>query len=192
MLFRKTGKRLIFGLGNPGPDYADTLHNVGFKAVDIIAREQGLAERNRRNARVFDLKEHNALLIKPQTFMNLSGKCVLDFAHFYKAAPQDIIVIYDDIDLPLGSVRVRGAGGAGTHNGMRDIIKHIATEDFPRVRVGIGPKPEKWDLVDYVLSVPKGEDAKLLQAACENAAGAAMAILKDGVDKAQSAFNKRR
>lgn len=191
MFFRKTGKKLIFGLGNPGADYADTLHNVGFNTVDIIAQEKGLAERKRRDALVYDLKEYDALLIKPQTFMNLSGKCVLDFAHYYKAKPEDIIVIYDDIDLRLGSIRVRGAGGAGTHNGMRDIIKHIATEGFPRVRVGIGPKPDRWDLVDYVLSRPRGEDAKLLQQACEQAAGAALAIVREGVEKAQTAYNKR-
>ena len=101
-------------------------------------------------------------------------------------------MIYDDIDLKLGSIRIRGAGGPGTHNGMRDIIKCIGTESFPRVRVGIGPKPDKWKLADYVLSAPKGDDAQLIEQACKNAAEAAIKIVTDGVDVAQGAFNKRK
>lgn len=190
MLFGRKNKKLIFGLGNPGPDYAKTPHNVGFMAVDNIAAKYGVrVEKSKRDARIAVVRELNALLIKPQTFMNLSGKCVLDFAAYYKAQPEDIIVIYDDIDLKLGSIRVRGSGGPGTHNGMRDIIQRISTKDFPRVRIGIGPKPDEWKLADYVLSKPKGEAAELLQDACRRAAEAAICIIEEGVDAAQSKFN---
>ena len=124
------------------------------------------------------------MLIKPQTFMNRSGGCVFEYAAFYKAESTDLWVIYDDIDLPAGIVRLRAKGGAGTHNGMRDIIARLGTEQFPRFRVGVGGPPPGWDLADYVLAKPRGEEAELFEQAIARAAEAAEYALKNGVEAA--------
>lgn len=171
------------------------MHNAGFGALDKVAWHYGVdIDRKKRGALTGEVRgDINALLIKPQTYMNHSGECVLDFAAYYKAQPEDIIVIYDDIDLPLGDIRVRAGGGAGTHNGMRDIVKQIGSCEFPRVRIGIGPKPEQWDIVDYVLSRPQNdEDKKKLEAAYKRAASAVVSILTEGVELAQRKYNVKK
>ena len=149
--------KLIVGLGNPGSDYCDTYHNVGFCTVDVLASRFSLPDfalDKKSNAFLSEgvLFGQKTLFVKPNTYMNLSGDAVGFLSRYYKIPPQDIIVIYDDIDIPKGTVRARLSGSAGTHNGMRDIVKKLASTDFARVRVGIGLKPEYMALADYVLS----------------------------------------
>ena len=153
--------KLIFGLGNPGSAYENSRHNAGFVALEQLSKSLTIpVERKKRKALVGEgtIDGEKVLLIKPQTFMNNSGACVLDFAAYYKVDSKDLFVIYDDVDLPIGVIRVRESGGAGTHNGMRDIIASIKTEDFPRFRIGIGAPPPGWDLADYVLGKPQGAE----------------------------------
>ncbi len=153
--------KLIFGLGNPGSAYENSRHNAGFVALDRLSERLLIpVARKKRKAIVGEgtVNGEKVLLIKPQTFMNKSGDCVLDFAAYYKADSKDLFVIYDDVDLPNGVLRVRETGGTGTHNGMRDIVSKIMTEDFPRFRIGVGAPPPGWDLADYVLGEPRGEE----------------------------------
>ncbi|SCW53507.1 peptidyl-tRNA hydrolase, PTH1 family [Ruminococcaceae bacterium YRB3002] len=152
---------LIVGLGNPGLKYYKTWHNMGFLAIDLLAEKTGITIGKSK----FDgeygkgkIEGEDVILLKPFTYMNNSGISVAAAAKFFKVQPSHILVIYDDIDIARGKIRVRTKGSAGTHNGMKSIIEHLGTNEFPRVRIGTGPVPEHWDLVDYVLSnVPEGE-----------------------------------
>lgn len=175
--------KLIVGLGNPGGDYRDTYHNMGFMSLDI------LAARLRAPAFTFDKKSNSelcfascggekVLLCKPMTYMNLSGNAVSAVSGYYKIEPRDILVIYDDIDIAKGTVRARASGSAGTHNGMRDIVQKLGSTDFARVRVGTGFKPDYMRLDSYVLShIPSGE-MELLYKACAAACGFAEYFIK--------------
>lgn len=153
--------KLIVGLGNTGDSYADTYHNVGFIALDLIAeRLNAPAFSRKHNAEISDavLSGEKLILIKPTTFMNLSGDAVSYFSRYYKIAPRDILVLYDDIDIKKGIVRARPNGSAGTHNGMRDIVNKLGSTDFARVRIGTGLKPEFMDLAHYVMThIPAAE-----------------------------------
>lgn len=179
---------VIVGLGNPGEKYARTHHNAGFDVVDILSQKHGIPlSRNRCKARVGEgvIAGQRAALCQPQTFMNLSGESVVALCNWYKPQPQQLIVVYDDVDLPFGRLRVRAKGSAGTHNGMRSIIYLLGRDDFPRVRVGIGRPPEGWDLADYVLSgyrTPEERGAAF--DAYVKAAEAVEMILGEGVEKA--------
>lgn len=147
--------RLIVGLGNPGGKYEHTRHNVGFDVIAVLSQKTGIAAwRDRCKASVAEglYKGEKIALARPQTFMNLSGVSVSALLRWYKLEPQQLLVVFDDIDLPLGKLRLRGEGSAGTHNGMRSIIESMGRQDFPRLRVGIGPKPERFELADFVLS----------------------------------------
>ena len=146
---------LVAGLGNPGTRYYKTWHNMGFLAIDLLAEKTGITIGKSK----FDgeygkgrIAGQDVILLKPFTYMNNSGISVAACAKFFKIEPKNIIVVYDDIDIARGKIRVRTKGSAGTHNGMRSIIEHLGTNEFPRVRIGTGPVPENWDLVDYVLS----------------------------------------
>ncbi|MDL2224620.1 aminoacyl-tRNA hydrolase [Eubacteriales bacterium OttesenSCG-928-M02] len=186
--------KLVFGLGNPGTQYSRTLHNAGFLALDAMAKRLGLERfKKKRGAMVTEWRSFSqrALLIKPQTFMNLSGNCVLAFASYYKVAPEDIIVVYDDIDLAAGAVRIRDHGSGGTHNGMRHIIQAIGTQDFMRVRIGIDAPPPGWDLVDYVLSTPQGMAWQEIEAGIEKGAEAAICLIEKGLEEAQQRYNNK-
>lgn len=187
--------KLIVGLGNPGKEYAQTHHNVGFMVLDRLAQKNGIE--------VIDLKGkaltgkgmicgEKVLLAKPQTYMNLSGEAVRALSDYYKIEPQDILIIYDDIDLEPGKMRVRKSGSAGSHNGMKSIVQHLGTTEFPRLRVGIGGKPEGWDLADYVLSKIVPESDKELSAGIANAADAVELILREGMQEAMNRYNKRK
>jgi len=178
---------LIFGLGNPGPTYAQSRHNAGFLALDELSRRLRIPiDKSKRKAMLGEgqVNGEKVLLIKPQTFMNKSGDCVLDFAAFYKVPSQHLYVIYDDVDLKAGVIRVRESGGPGTHNGMRDIVAKIGTEDFPRFRVGIGTPPPEWDIADYVLSKPQGDESQTFIQATSLAAEAVHHALLFGVQSA--------
>lgn len=149
---------IIVGLGNPGKEYAETRHNVGFRFLDALSEKQGVRiDRAKFHALISDtvIAGHRVLLMKPQTFMNSSGLSVREAADFYKIAPENILVVYDDITLVPGRIRVRKKGSDGGHNGIKSIIMHLGSDAFPRVRIGIGAKPHKdYDLADWVLGIP--------------------------------------
>lgn len=194
MLFRKPAcDWLIVGLGNPGDNYAKTRHNVGFRAIDALAKSLG-ARVDRAKFRglygqtVFE--GNKLILLKPQTFMNNSGLSVMDAAHFYKLPPERVIVLFDDISLDVGRLRVRADGSAGGHNGIKSIIGCLNSQDFPRVKIGVGAKPHPdYDLADWVLSDFSASEEKALAPAIERAGEAALAIIKDGVPAAANRFN---
>ncbi len=164
--------KLVVGLGNPGDGYADTYHNIGFIALDILAERLGAPTFSEKDdALISDVRigGDKVILCKPLTFMNLSGNAVSRLARYYKIAPSDITVIYDDIDIKKGTVRVRENGSAGTHNGMRDIVTKLGSTEFPRVRIGTGLKPNFMDLADYVLSHIQAFEKPLLLKAADKA-----------------------
>lgn len=178
--------KLVVGLGNPGNDYRDTYHNIGFNALDMLAARFGAPEfcsDKKSNALISDavLFGQKTLLCKPQTYMNLSGDAVGYLARYYKLDPHDILVLYDDIDIAKGTVRARYGGSAGTHNGMRDVVHKLGSSDFARVRIGIGFKPDYMALADYVLShVPTAWRAFM-----DQACGAACDFVEDWLNGKQ-------
>lgn len=185
---------LIVGLGNPGREYEKTRHNAGFWVIDELARRHNMSTppRKERKALVFDgqIGTKRVLLAKPQTYMNLSGEAVRALVDFYKISYDKLIVIYDDLDTPFGVVKIRKAGGHGGQNGMRSIIQHLGTQDFPRVRFGIGRPPGKMRGRDHVLSTFRNEDEAILaQEMIEKAAQAIEIWLKDGIDMAMTRIN---
>lgn len=164
--------KLVVGLGNPGERYENTYHNVGFIAIDILAERLSAPPYTKKNdALLTDIRMggDKIILCKPLTFMNLSGDAVSSISRYYKIEPKDIIVIYDDIDIKKGTVRVRENGSAGTHNGMRDIVAKLGSADFPRVRIGTGFKPGFMDLSDYVLSNMTSSERPILLLAADKA-----------------------
>ncbi len=183
---------LIAGLGNPTGAYAGTRHNIGYAAVTRLSDDYRIP---------LDFKKHKGLcgkgvingekviLIQPLTYMNLSGDCIREAADYYKIDSQHIIIIYDDISLPVGKLRVRAKGSAGGHNGMKSIIARLGTEEFARVRIGIGEKPSGWDLADYVLGRFSGEELPLMREAVGNAARACDIIMQEGIELAMTRCN---
>lgn len=146
---------LVVGLGNPGDKYTYTWHNCGFLTSEVLAQRNDIKVTKAKYKGYYGkgkIAGEDAIILRPQTFMNLSGESVIEAAKFFKIPPSNIIVVYDDIDIPVGKIRVRPSGSAGTHNGMKSVIQHLGTQDFPRVRIGCGPVPEKWALVDFVLA----------------------------------------
>ena len=186
---------IVTGLGNPGLEYRNTRHNAGFQALDILADELHIRITRHGMSGIYGDGIRNGervILLKPQTYMNLSGDCVQKVLRFYKMPPENLIVIYDDIDLPVGSLRIRGNGSAGTHNGMRSVVNAVGTDRFPRIRIGVGrSQQEHGDLKDYVLGKPGSEESALLETAFRNAAEAAVMILDGKLDAAQAQFNKK-
>lgn len=195
MFFKKPGgiSWLIVFLGNPGPRYDFTRHNAGFMAADAMAREKGLSinkARFRALTASCRIGEESVLLMKPQTFMNLSGQAVSQAAGFYKIPPEHIIVVSDEVSLPIGRLRIRTKGSAGGHNGLKDIIARLGTDAFPRIRIGVGAPPHPdYDMADWVLSGFKGQDAENMMAAAARAAEAAECYITQGADRAMNRFN---
>ena len=184
---------LIVGLGNPGPKYEKTRHNAGFRALDVLLKENNL-ELGRKKFKALtadgSVSGKRCLFMKPQTFMNLSGEAVGEAARFYKIPPEKVIVLFDDISLPPGKLRIRRKGSAGGHNGIKSIIEHLDSEAFPRVKLGVGAKPRPdYDLADWVLSRFSARELELLDPAIERAASAAQVILREGLERASSLFN---
>lgn len=185
---------LIAGLGNPGREYEKTRHNMGFQAVDKLAEGLGCSiNENKHDALCGKgfIGSEKIILAKPQTYMNSSGLSIRQIADFYKIPAENIIIIFDDIDLPPGSIRIRKSGSAGGHNGIKSVIAHLGSEDFMRVRIGVGAKPDGWDLADYVLSRPNEEEEELIEAARKRAADAVICIIEDGIDRAMNNYNKK-
>lgn len=184
---------LVVGLGNPGPKYDWTRHNMGFLVIDQLAdREhipvQRLKHKSLTNTAV--LGGQSVLLMKPTTYMNLSGEAVGEAARFYKIPPERVLVISDDVSLPQGKLRIRRSGSAGGHNGLKNIIAHLGTDQFPRIKVGVGmPEHPDHEMVDWVIGKPQGQEAKLLRQTLDRAAEAALCLMEEGADRAMNKFN---
>lgn len=183
---------LIVGLGNPESDYANTRHNMGFDVINEISKKCDIkVSKSKFNALygMGEIENNKVILVKPQTYMNLSGESIIQFKKFYKISNKNIIVIYDDIDLKVGDIRLKAKGGAGTHNGMKSVVQNLNTEDFIRVRVGIGAPENKEDMINYVIGpIPKREK-EILEGSIEKAAESVIEILKSGIDVAMNRFN---
>ena len=186
---------VIAGLGNPGPQYINTRHNVGFDTVDVIADKLQInINKIKHKALIGEgmLDDTKIMLVKPQTYMNSSGESIRDIVEWYKIPLSNLIIIYDDIDLDLGKIRIKKKGSSGTHNGMKSVIYKLQSEDFPRVRIGLGKPPEKWDLVNYVLGKFPPEERKVVDVAVKLAAKAVEVIINSGVEAAMNKYNSNR
>lgn len=184
---------IIVGLGNPENKYAGTRHNIGFSAITALADANGISVDARKHKALIGkgiVGGQKVILAMPQTYMNLSGESVRELVDYYKIDPtEQLIVIYDDIALPPGKLRIRPKGSAGGHNGIKNIISHLGGQEFPRIRIGVGEKPKGWDLVDYVLGrFPKEEEPRIREA-LEQACKACEAIMNEGVEAAMNRFN---
>ena len=185
---------VIAGLGNPGKEYENTRHNMGYKAIDVLSLSENIEVRKSKFHSVIGqgrIAGKKAVLVKPETYMNRSGIAVRESAMYFNVPPENLIVIYDDIDLPAGSIRIRKSGGAGTHNGMKSVVEQLGTKDFIRIRIGIGAAASGEDLIDRVIGkVPEAEQ-ELLRKAAADAADAARDIIALGVDNAMNRHNHR-
>ncbi|SET22755.1 peptidyl-tRNA hydrolase [Natronincola peptidivorans] len=185
---------IIVGLGNPGKRYDGTRHNVGFDTIDLLAHRNNLKVNKLKHKALYGegfWSGEKIILAKPQTFMNLSGESVRDMVEFYKIDTEKLIVIYDDIDLEAGVLRIRHKGSAGTHNGMKSIIYQLQEDDFPRVRIGIG-KPAFANLASYVTGGFSKEEIPIMRETVTKAALAVEAIVKEGIDKAMNQYNTKK
>ncbi len=183
---------IVVFLGNPGPKYEMTRHNAGFLTADAFEKDRGVRiDRAKFHAltATCDVGGAKTLLVKPQTFMNLSGDAVGEAMRFYKVPLERVLVVSDDVHLDLGRIRIRPSGSAGGHNGLRDIIAKCGGEDFPRIRVGVGQVPPDWDMVDWVLSVFRNEDAETILSTAARAAKAVEHVIQNGVPSAMNNFN---
>ncbi len=184
--------KIIVGLGNPGQEYGATRHNVGFMTVDKLAEKWSITTwRERYNGLVAEYRgEETVLLVKPQTYMNLSGRAIVPLVNFYKVQFNEITVIYDDLDLPAGRLRLRLKGGSGGHRGIESMLYELGNDDFNRVRIGIGRPPQGWETANYVLGRFNSEEAPVISEAIDQAASAVECILQEGFTKAMNKFNK--
>lgn len=186
---------IIAGLGNPTKEYDKTRHNVGFSAIDALADQYNIDVSEKKHKALCGrgaIGGQKVVLMKPQTFMNLSGESIRAAVDFYKVDPEDLIIIYDDISLEPGQLRIRLKGSAGGHNGIKNIIAHLGTQEFPRIKVGIGAKPPRMDLADYVLSCFSQGEQKLMEDAFQEAADAAVMMMTDGAERAMNHFNTKK
>jgi len=185
---------LIAGLGNPTREYEKTRHNVGFEAIDILADKAGTTVTEKKHKALYGkgyIGGQKGILAKPQTYMNLSGESIREIADFYKIEPENIIILCDDINLSEGQLRIRLKGSAGGHNGLKNIISHLGTQEFPRIRIGVGEKPRGMDLADYVLGRFPKEQQAVMEEAYRDAAEAACMMIEDGADAAMNHYNRK-
>ncbi|MZQ74978.1 MAG: aminoacyl-tRNA hydrolase [Peptoclostridium sp.] len=183
---------VIAGLGNPGGQYECTRHNVGFDVIDILAHMHGISVKKLKHRALVGegfIGGQKVLLVKPQTYMNLSGDSLAEILSYYKLSPEELIVVYDDIDTDFGRIRIRKKGSAGTHNGMKSIISRIGFDDFPRIRIGVGRPFDGRDLASFVLSKFTNEEMKEIAETEKRAAEAAEAIISGGVEAAMNKYN---
>ncbi len=187
---------IIAGLGNPTKEYEHTRHNVGFDTIDCIADQYGISINEKKHRALVGkgmIEGQKVILLKPQTFMNLSGESIRAAVDFYKVdEKEELIVIYDDISLPPGQLRIRKKGSAGGHNGIKNIIAHLGHDTFMRIKVGVGEKPAGYDLADYVLGHFSKEDRTIMDGAFKEATEAVKMMITDGPDAAMNAFNKKK
>lgn len=183
---------LIVGLGNPEEKYSNTRHNMGFNTINKLSKQYGI-EINKNNFKGLYgtgiIENQKVILLKPQTFMNLSGESIKETINFYKIDKKQLIIIYDDIDIEPGIIKIRKTGGPGTHNGMKSVIQNISTKDFTRIRVGIGEPKHKNDLINYVIGNIPEEEREILDKATTLAKDAIIEIIKNGVDNAMNKYN---
>ena len=183
---------LIIGLGNPEAEYARTRHNMGFDTINKISEKYNIKVNKTKFNSLYGtgtIEGEKVILLKPQTYMNLSGTALRDFMNFYKLSSKDIVVIYDDLDIEPGIIKIRKKGGSGTHNGMKSVVNEIKTEDFSRIRIGIGNPKYKNDLLNYILTRIPDEEYKTLENSINNAAEAVGEIIKNGIDSAMNKYN---
>lgn len=183
---------LIVGLGNPENEYSHTRHNMGFDTINQIAKNNNIEITKNKFKGILEntiIQNQKVILLKPQTYMNLSGQSVKEVAEFYNLKPEEIIVIYDDIDIEKGHIKIRKKGGAGSHNGMKSVVEELQSTDFARIRVGIGQPEFKSDMINYVIGKVSQEEQEILQQGVEKAAKAVEEILKNGIDIAMNKFN---
>ena len=198
MLFSSRGgaQWLIVFLGNPGPRYAFTRHNAGFLTADEVEKLLNVRIdrlRFRALTATTEIGGERVLLMKPQTFMNLSGEAVGQAVRFYKIPPEHVLVVSDEVSLPVGSIRIRLKGSAGGHNGLKNIIAHLGTDAFPRIRLGVGSAPHPgYDMADWVLGTFRNEDAETIRSAAQTAAKACVCFIEKGPDKAMTQFNTKK
>lgn len=187
---------LIVGLGNPDKRYEKTRHNVGFDAVDVLAEKYGIRFTDKKHKALCGtgvISGTKVLLAKPQTYMNLSGESVAEILQYYKLDPEsEMLVIFDDISLDPGNIRIRKKGSAGGHNGIKNIIACTGTQNFMRIKIGVGQKPQGWDLADFVLSRFDSGDRQLVESAMEDAAAAAVLMMQGQADAAMNEFNAKK
>lgn len=183
---------LIVGLGNPENQYAKTRHNMGFDVINEISKRYKIDVTKEKFNGLYgtgEIEDKKVILLKPQTYMNLSGQALVKFADYYKIEKENIIVVFDDKDIEEGTIRVRKQGGPGTHNGMKSVVQELKTEDFARVRIGIGSEDEIFDMVGFVINRLSDEKYEKLKPGIEKGAEAVISILKDGIDIAMNKFN---
>jgi PTH1 family peptidyl-tRNA hydrolase len=183
---------LIVGLGNPGDNYSRTRHNAGFRAIDILGKKLGIKIDRAKYRGLYgqgSYGDQKVVLLKPQTFMNLSGEAVRGILDFYKEDIENVVIIFDDIDLEIGKIRIKERGSAGTHNGMKSIVQHLGSENFSRIKVGIGKPRENIDLVSHVLGKFPEEELKVLEGSTDNAVDATIMVIKDEISKAMNKYN---
>jgi len=183
---------LIIGLGNPEKDYANTRHNMGVDVINKLAKQYDLEIAKKKFESEYEtaiIEGEKVVLIKPQTFMNSSGEAVKAFIQFYKVDLKNVIVIYDDIDIEVGKIKVRKSGSPGSHNGIKSVTHFLSDENFPRIRIGIGKPDEDVDLVEHVLGAIPDEERKLLDEAIEKAKNAIVELLQNGIDSAMNKYN---
>lgn len=187
---------VIAGLGNPKKEYENTRHNIGFSIIDMLADKQGIHVNEAKHKGLIGrgyIDGEKVILVKPLTFMNLSGECIREVLDYYKVdAKENLIVIHDDISLEPGMLRIRKKGSAGGHNGMKNIIRHLGHDQFVRMKVGVGGKPEGYDLADYVLGHFSGQEKEIMTQVSKTVCDAVEVILKDGPDAAMNRFNSKQ
>lgn len=184
--------KIIVGLGNPGKEYEKTRHNAGFRVLDKVADKLNIDVNKSKFKGIYGSKgmlDKKIILCKPQTYMNLSGDCVVELLKYYKADIEDLIVIYDDIDIDVGKIRIKPSGSPGTHNGMKDITKKIGSKEFVRVRIGTGKPTDGRDLADYVLGKFSKEEDKIILDTIDKASDAVLDIINNGIQEAMNKYN---
>ena len=183
---------LIVGLGNPENEYVHTRHNMGFDTINELAQNNGMTITKSKFKSLYEtgiIQGKKVILLKPQTYMNLSGQAIKEVVDFFNIKPEEILVIYDDIDIEKGQIKLRKKGGAGSHNGMKSVVQELQTTEFPRIRVGIGQPEYKSDMINYVIGKVPEEEQKILQEGTHKAAEAIEEVLKNGIDIAMNKFN---
>lgn len=186
---------IIIGLGNPTVKYQATRHNIGWDAITRISDDYRIALDSKQHKAICGkgyIEGEKVMIAQPLTYMNLSGESVRELIEYYKVTPEEIIVIYDDISLDVGQLRIRKKGSAGGHNGIKSIIQHLGTDEFPRIKVGVGDKPKDWDLADYVLSRFQPEEQATIREALKDTSDACKMIITAGIDTAMNQFNKKK
>ena len=184
---------IIIGLGNPEPEYSNTRHNMGFDVINKLAKENDISLNRTKFNAIYGtgiIEGEKVILIKPQTFMNNSGESVIEFVNFYKEPLENVIVIYDDMDTDIGTIRIRAKGGPGSHNGMKSMVSCLNSENFPRIRIGIGRPSGEYDRIDYVIGQIDEEEKKILEQGQNEAVEAIKYWIKNGIDNTMNKYNK--